>query len=102
MAAPAHGELRANVAAQAVTALAETTPLEEIETHAERRDRLRRELRALVARASTQFAVDHKRVHATLNQRFGGPVATATLAGLEARRKLIAQWIERRVYDGMR
>ncbi len=71
-------------------------------THAERREALRRDLRTLVARASTQFAVDHKLLHATLNQRFGGPVATATLAGLEARRKLITHWLERRVYDGMR
>ncbi|GAC1453344.1 MAG: hypothetical protein PVSMB8_12380 [Vulcanimicrobiaceae bacterium] len=58
--------------------------------------------RALVARASMQFAVDHKRVHATLNQRFGGPVATATLGGLEARRDCITRWLERRTYDGMR
>jgi len=71
-------------------------------THAERREGLRRDLRALVARASTQFAVDHKLVHATLNQRFGGPVATATLGGLEARRDLITRWLERRSYDGMR
>jgi hypothetical protein len=71
-------------------------------THAERRDALRGELRALVSRASVQFAVDHKLVHATLNQRFGGPVATATLAGLEARRRLVTSWLERRVYDGLR
>ena len=72
------------------------------ETHAERREALRRDLRGLVARASTQFAIDHKLVHATLNARFGGPVATASLAGLEARRKLISIWLERRVYDGLR
>ena len=73
-----------------------------ITTHAERREALRRDLRALVARASTQFAVDHKLVHATLNQRFGGPVATATIAGLESRRRLITVWLERRIYDGLR
>jgi superfamily II DNA or RNA helicase len=73
-----------------------------VETHTERRDALRRELRALVARASTTFAVDHKLVHATLNQRFGGPVATATLAGLESRRRVVEQWLERRSYDGLR
>ncbi len=73
-----------------------------VETHTERREHLRRELRALVARASTAFAVDHKLVHATLNQRFGGPVATATLAGLESRRRVVEQWLERRSYDGMR
>jgi superfamily II DNA or RNA helicase len=77
-------------------------PDEPIETHAERRERLRRDLKGLVSRASTTFAVDHKLVHATLNQRFGGPVATATLAGLESRRRLVALWLERRTYDGLR
>jgi hypothetical protein len=46
--------------------------------------------------------VDHKLVHATLNERFGGPIATATIAGLEGRRRLVARWLERRVYDGLR
>jgi superfamily II DNA or RNA helicase len=81
---------------------AEEAPPETIVTHGERREELRRALRTLVSRASTTFAVDHKLVHATLNQRFGGPVATATLAGLESRRKLIELWLERRVYDGLR
>jgi superfamily II DNA or RNA helicase len=72
------------------------------QTHAERREDLRRELRSLVARTSATFAVDHKLVHATLNERFGGPVATATLAGLEGRRRLLARWLERRAYDGLR
>ncbi len=74
----------------------------EVVTHAERRDELRRSLRLLVSRASTTFSVDHKLVHATLNQRFGGPVATATLDGLENRRRLIEIWLERRIYDGLR
>jgi superfamily II DNA or RNA helicase len=73
-----------------------------IETHAERRERIRRDLKTLVARASTAFSVDHKLVHATLNQRFGGPVATATIAGLESRRQLVTLWLERRTYDGLR
>jgi len=71
-------------------------------THAERRDELRRELRGLVSRASSAFGVDHKRVHATLNERFGGSIATATVAALERRRKLLHVWLERRVYDGLR
>ena len=96
LAAPSQAELRTSVAA------AQTTPDASLETQTDRRERLRRELRSLVARASSQFSVDHKLVHATLNERFGGPVATATLAGLEARRKLIVLWIERRVYDGKR
>jgi superfamily II DNA or RNA helicase len=73
-----------------------------VATHAERRDELRRELRALVSRASVAFSVDHKRVHATLNERFGGPLATATLASLEGRGRLLRQWLARRSYDGYR
>jgi superfamily II DNA or RNA helicase len=72
------------------------------QTQAERRERLRRELRGLVARASTQFGVDHKLVHATLNERFGGSVATATVADLERRRAVVNRWLERRIYDGRR
>ena len=71
-------------------------------THAERRESLRRELKTLVARASAAFAVDHKSIHATLNQRFGGSVATATLADLEARRRQLHHWLNRRAYDGLR
>jgi superfamily II DNA or RNA helicase len=72
------------------------------ETHAERRERLRRDLHALVSRASTAFSVDHKLVHATLNERFGGAVATATAEGLERRRRQVTHWLERRSYDGKR
>jgi hypothetical protein len=72
------------------------------ETHAERREILRQELRTLVSRVSRELAVSHKLVHATLNQRFGGPIATASLAGLEGRSRLVRQWIERRSYDGLK
>jgi superfamily II DNA or RNA helicase len=72
------------------------------ETHAERRDSLRREVQALVARTSTTFSVNHKLVHATLNERFGGKVASASLTNLESRRRLIHLWLDRRVYDGFR
>ena len=105
LAAPSQSEIRAAAAAARDVARERETPRMRAEpelTHAERRESLRRDLRALVTRASAQFTVDHKLIHATLNQRFGGPVATATLAGLDARRKLITQWLERRVYDGMR
>ena len=101
LATPAHEAAGAGAAHAAASVEAEV-PERPIETHAERRERLRRDLRGLVARASTTFAVDHKLVHATLNQRFGGPVATATLAGLESRRRLVSLWLERRVYDGLR
>ncbi|MBD5634115.1 MAG: DEAD/DEAH box helicase family protein, partial [Candidatus Eremiobacteraeota bacterium] len=69
---PAH-HLSANESRASANATAEAT----VETHAERREALRRNVRSLVARASNAFSVDHKLVHATLNQRCGGPIATA-------------------------
>ncbi len=71
-------------------------------THVERKARLRRDVQALVARVSTAFGVDHKWIHATLNERCGGPIATATLAGLEARRRVATGWLTKRLYDGRR
>jgi superfamily II DNA or RNA helicase len=72
------------------------------ETHAERKETLRKTVQGLVAHVSTTFGVDHKLVHATLNARCGGPVATATAAALEQRRAVIMQWLARRAYDGYR
>jgi hypothetical protein len=71
-------------------------------TNVERKERVRRDLHALVARVSATFGVDHKWIHATLNQRCGGSVATATLTELEARRRLAGGWLARRIYDGLR
>jgi superfamily II DNA or RNA helicase len=72
------------------------------ETHAERKESLRRAIHGLVSHVSSTFGVDHKLVHATLNARCGGPVATATATDLERRRLLIMQWLARRTYDGFR
>jgi superfamily II DNA or RNA helicase len=72
------------------------------ETHAERKESLRRAVAGLVSHVSTTFGVDHKLVHATLNARCGGPVATATATDLEHRRAVILQWLARRTYDGLR
>jgi superfamily II DNA or RNA helicase len=72
------------------------------ETHAERKESLRRAIAGLVSHVSSTFGVDHKLVHATLNARCGGPVATATATDLERRRALIMQWLARRAYDGFR
>jgi superfamily II DNA or RNA helicase len=77
-------------------------PLAPVETRSERRETLRRSVHTLVSRVSLEFAVDHKLIHATLNQRFGGPIATATIATLEARSRLAQLWLERRAYDGLR
>lgn len=70
-------------------------------THAERKERVRRDLQALVSRVSQAFGIDRKWIHATLNQRCGGPVATATMHGLEARLRVARGWLERRSYDGL-
>jgi superfamily II DNA or RNA helicase len=77
-------------------------PAAEPVTHAERKAHLRRELAVLVARVSATFSVDHKWVHATLNQRCGGTVRTATLQSLEARRRIAGGWLTRRTYDGLK
>jgi superfamily II DNA or RNA helicase len=74
----------------------------DVPTNVERKERLRRQLRALVATVSTTFSVDHKWIHATLNQRCGGSVATATLLELEARRRIASGWLSRRQYDGIK
>jgi superfamily II DNA or RNA helicase len=71
-------------------------------THTERKEALRKAVAGLVSHVSTTFGVDHKLVHATLNARCGGPVATATADELERRRALIMQWLVRRSYDGFR
>jgi superfamily II DNA or RNA helicase len=71
-------------------------------TNVERKERVRRQLRALVASVSTTFGVDHKWIHATLNQRCGGTVATAALLELEARRRIATGWLARRQYDGIK
>ncbi len=71
-------------------------------THVERKAHLRRDVGALVSRVSAAFGVDHKWIHATLNERCGGPLATATLAALEARCRVTNGWLTTRRYDGMR
>jgi len=75
---------------------------EPVQTHAERKEQLRRAVAGLVATVSSTFRVDHKLIHATLNARCGGPIASATAAELEARRAVIMQWLARRAYDGYR
>ena len=73
-----------------------------VETHGERKERMRKAVAGLVAHASATFTVSHKLVHATLNMRCGGRVTTASIAELDQRRKIILQWLARRTYDGLR
>ena len=92
-------------AAPAATALAE--PDEEPDeapalTSAERKESLRRSLNALVSRVSNRFGVEHRKIHATLNQRVGGSVASATERELDLRRRVAESWLARDRYDGLR
>ncbi len=53
-------------------------------------------------RVSLRFNVEHRKVHATLNQRVGGSVATATERELDLRRRVAEVWLARDRYDGLR
>ncbi len=95
----------ASEAPSAETPMAITPPPRPVDdglTHSERVEKLRKHVHSLVSRVSTSFGVDHKLVYATLNQRCGGPVATAGMRELEMRRKLAEAWLARRSYDGLR
>ena len=71
-------------------------------TSAERKEALRRSLQAVVSRVSNRFAVEHRKIHATLNQRVGGSVVTATERELAVRRRVAEAWLARDTYDGLR
>jgi superfamily II DNA or RNA helicase len=71
-------------------------------TTAERKESLRRSLHGLVTRVCNRFSVEHRKVHATLNQRVGGSVATATERELDLRRRVAETWLARDRYDGLR
>jgi superfamily II DNA or RNA helicase len=74
----------------------------EMLTSAERKESLRRSLHGLVTRVSNRFGVEHRKIHATLNQRLGGSVATATERELDLRRRVTESWLARDRYDGLR
>jgi hypothetical protein len=63
---------------------------------------LRRSLQTLVSQASLRFGVEHRKIHATLNQRFGGPIASASAESITQRRQAVLRWLERDRYDGLR
>jgi superfamily II DNA or RNA helicase len=71
-------------------------------TTAERKESLRRSLQGLVSRVSVRFGVAHRKIHATLNERVGGSVATATERELDLRRRVTEAWLARDRYDGLR
>jgi superfamily II DNA or RNA helicase len=71
-------------------------------TSAERKESLRSSLQSLVTRVSNRFGVEHRKIHATLNQRVGGSVATATERELDLRRRVAESWLAKDRYDGLR
>jgi len=71
-------------------------------TSAERKESMRRSLHGLVSRVSVRFGVEHRKIHATLNQRLGGNVVTATERELDLRRRVAESWLARDRYDGLR
>lgn len=73
-----------------------------VATKTEQKETGRRALQALVSLASSRFRIEHRKIHATLNQRFGGPIASATTESIERRRQAVLKWLERDRYDGLR
>ncbi len=67
---------------------------------AEEKELLRSSLSSLVSQVSQRFKVEHRKIHTTLNQRFGGPIARATVESLRKRRETALRWLERG-YDGL-
>ncbi len=67
---------------------------------AEEKELLRASLSALVAQVSQRFRIEHRKIHTTLNQRFGGPIAQATVESLRRRRAAALRWLEKG-YDGL-
>jgi superfamily II DNA or RNA helicase len=68
----------------------------------EQKRAIRREINVLVSRVKTQFNVDHRKIHGSLNNRFGGSLATASKHDLEKRRGELLRWITKNVYDGFK
>jgi len=68
---------------------------------ADAKAKLRKAVNQLVNVASAQFNVDHRKIHATLNQRFGNTLPTASEHELEKRRAEVMRWLSRKRYDGI-
>ncbi len=71
-------------------------------TKTEEKETLRKSLQGLVSQASVHFGVEHRKIHATLNQRFGGPIASASAESIQQRRAAVLRWLERNRYDGLK
>lgn len=80
----------------------EAQPVPVVVSRAEEKVTLRRSLQTLVSQASIRFRVEHRKIHATLNQRFGGPIAAASAQSIAQRRQAVLRWLECDRYDGLR
>jgi hypothetical protein len=87
---------------EAPVELARTLEPEFVLSKSEEKELLRKSLQGLVAQASQRFGIEHRKIHATLNQRFGGPIAAATSDTLKQRRHAVLRWLERDRYDGLK
>ena len=67
---------------------------------AEEKELLRKSLANLVTQASQRFKIEHKKIHAALNQRYGGPIARATVESLRKRREAVLGWLDKNRFDG--
>ncbi|HET9029759.1 MAG TPA: DEAD/DEAH box helicase family protein [Candidatus Aquilonibacter sp.] len=67
---------------------------------AEEKELLRKSLAALVTQVALRFRVEHKKIHATLNARFGGPIGRASVESLRRRREAALRWLDVNRYDG--
>jgi superfamily II DNA or RNA helicase len=65
------------------------------------KQRLRKQIQGLAFKVSRQFRVEMPKIHGTLNKRFGGPVARATLEQLEHRKRELERWLRAKRYDGI-
>jgi superfamily II DNA or RNA helicase len=73
-----------------------------VRTRSEEKESLRKSLQGLVSQVSTRFGIEHRKIHATLNQRFGGPIAAASAESIQKRRAAVLRWLEIDRYDGLR
>jgi superfamily II DNA or RNA helicase len=94
-------ETRASQApAPAAIATVDDLEPEPVRNIAEEKEILRAALSSLVSQVSQRFRIEHRKIHTTLNQRYGGPIAQATLESLQQRREAALRWLSRG-YDGL-
>ena len=95
-----HGTLGTNPLFPLDEPVVEAVPMEPV-LKADEKVALRKAVNSLVSLASARFHVDHRKIHATLNQRFGGSLPTASERELQRRQAELLRWLQRNRYDGI-